>query len=346
MMRFNSLLDRGKSMMSGQAKWVPALLAAILLAACGGGGGGGGGSAPNSSPARDSVVALEPTAPQPTGDSATDSINWFNFRRQQIGLPALARNASIDVAALGHSRYQTFNGITHIQTEGKQGFTGACLYDDDTAPIDPVCAASKVSRLEAAGYSFPPSTSYAFGEVIVRTGDASGFNGAEDLIAAIYHRFVAFEPAFKEVGSGAATAPDGAIYMTTDFAVSGSISFLGSGNTVVYPFANQPNVPRNFLSDTESPDPVADRNEVGYPISIHADISSTLVVESFTVRPRGGAPLAAQLLSSATDAAHTPKSVASILPLDVLAPATTYDVEFRGTVDGISADRTWSFTTR
>lgn len=330
-------------MVLGQAKWLPALLAAILLAAC---GGGGGGSSPNSSPVGEAIAPLEPTAPQATGDSATDSINWFNFRRQQIGLPSLARNGNIDVAALGHSRYQTFNGITHIQTEGGQGFTGACLYDDNTEPVDPVCAPAKVSRLEAAGFNFPPSTSYAYGEVIIRTGDPSGFNGAEDLIAAIYHRFVAFEPAFKEIGSGAATAPDGAVYMTTDFAVSGSISFLGTGNTVIYPFANQGNVARNFFSDTESPDPVASRDEVGYPISIHADISRTLVVESFTVRPRGGAPLAVQLLSSATDPSNTPRSVASIVPLDVLAPATIYDVEFRGTVDGLAAHRSWSFTTR
>jgi hypothetical protein len=104
-------------------------------------------------------------------------------------------------------------------------------------------------------------------------------------------------------------------------------------------------VTRNFLSDTESPDPVPNRNEVGYPISIHSDITKTIAVQSFTVRPRGGAPLQAQLLTSAADT-DTPKSVAAIVPLDVLAAATTFDVQFTGTVDGVSANRSWSFTTR
>jgi hypothetical protein len=324
-----------------QVRWTSALLITLLLSSCGGGGGGGDSSS-SASPARESVAALEPTAPQATGNSATDSINWFNFRRQQMGLPVLARNGNIDVAAVGHSNYQTFNGITHIQIEGRQGFTGACLFDNAN---EPACAPSKVSRLEAANYQFTPRTGYAYGEVIVRTGDPSGFNGAEDLIAAIYHRFVVFEPVFKEIGSGSVTASDGAIYMTTDFAVNGMTRVLGQGGTVVYPFANQQNVARNFFSDTESPDPVASRNEVGYPISIHADITSTVGIQSFTVQPRGGAVLPVQLLTRAADA-NTPRSAASIVPLDALAGATTYDVRFTGTVDGTAVDRSWSFTTR
>jgi hypothetical protein len=104
-------------------------------------------------------------------------------------------------------------------------------------------------------------------------------------------------------------------------------------------------VARNFFSDTESPDPVASRNEVGYPISIHADITSTVGIQSFTVQPRGGAVLPVQLLTRAADA-NTPRSAASIVPLDALAGATTYDVRFTGTVDGTAVDRSWSFTTR
>jgi hypothetical protein len=326
-------------MVLGQAKCLPALLLSLLLAACGGGGGGG---SPSPDASQGSIVSLEVNPPQATGDSATDTISWFNFRRQQVGLPALSRNSRIDAAALGHSRYQTFNDITHIQEEGKQGFTGACLFDDASVPA---CAPSKVSRLEAADYQFAALTSYAFGEVIVRTGDPSGFTGAEDLIAAIYHRFVIFEPVFKEVGSASATAPNGAIFMTTDFAVNGMSRVLGRGGILVYPFANQQNVGRNFFSDTEAPDPVPSKNEVGYPISIHADIMSTVSVQSFSVRPRGGEPLPVQTLANSVDP-QTPESVASIVPLDVLAAGTTYDVQFSGTVDGLPVNRSWSFTTR
>lgn len=52
-----------------------------------------------------------------------------------------------------------------------------------------------------------------------------------------------------------------------------------------------------------------------------------------------------RLLTSTVDT-HTPSSVAAIVPLDVLAEGTTYDVRFSGIVDGLSVDRSWSFTTR
>ena len=52
----------------------------------------------------------------------------------------------------------------------------------------------------------------------------------------------------------------------------------------------------NFFSDYEAPDPVAGQNEVGYPVSVHADISAVLTVQSFTIQPRGGAALTTKLL--------------------------------------------------
>jgi uncharacterized protein YkwD len=323
---------------SRQAQWASALLMSLLLSAC---GGGGSDTAANSMPsaaappATVQAIAIpepsapEPNAPQATGDSATDIVNWFNFRRQQMGLSTLIRNSAINTAAQGHSNYQTFAGITHEQVEGNPGFTGTQLED----------------RLSAANYRFSAETGYAYGEVIVRTRNPSGFVGAEDLIAAIYHRFVIFEPMFKEVGSGAATAPNGSIYMTINFTVNDLTLMSGSGNFSVYPFANQQWVPRSFYSDSEVPDPVPSRNEVGYPISVHTDVTGTIEVQSFTVRARGGVELPVQLLTNAVDP-KTPSSAASIVPLEPLAAATAYDVQFTGTVDGNSVNRSWSFTTQ
>jgi uncharacterized protein YkwD len=314
-----------------QITWAPALLAALVLSACGGGGSEPGVSNSNSSAPKQvpTTSIQEPNAPRVTGDAATDSINWFNFRRQQAGLSALKRNGLIDTAALGHSNYQKINDvITHVQTAGKPGFTGATLAD----------------RLKAADYQFTSPLGSAYGEVIASTGDTSGVNAAEDLVAAIYHRFVAFEPMFKEVGAGIATAAGGSTYFTTNFASNGLDAGLPPGGLTVYPFANQQRVPRNFLSDNEAPDPVADRNEVGYPISVHANITATVVVQSFTVKARGGAVLPTQLLARANDV-HTPKSAAAIIPLGPLTAGTVYDVQFIGTVDGIGVNRSWSFTT-
>lgn len=318
-----------------------ALLASALLAAC---GGGGGDNSTTATPAATAVAitpasvtttttaaapVAAPGAPQLTGDTATDGLNWFNYRRQLLGEPLLARNAAIDTAAQGHSRYQQLNDIiTHDQTAGNPGFTGALVGD----------------RLMAAGYRFS-RTSYAYGEVISSTADQSGVNAAEELITAIYHRFAIFEPMFRQAGAGSAVSNSGRTYFTVDLTADGLTPALGKGNFLVYPADQQRGLPSFFNSDFESPDPIPGRNRVGYPVSIHADITSIVNVTSFTINARNGAPLQATLLQHTTDT-HTPSSAAALIPLEVLAANTTYDVQFAGTVDGVAMTRNWSFTTR
>jgi len=269
-------------------------------------------------------------APQATGNTATDGLNWFNFRRQQLGLPLFTRTTTIDKAAQGHSVYEQLNDtITHDQTVGRPGFTGVKLLD----------------RLNGAGYAFT-RTGYAYGEVLSSTVDQSGFNAAEELITAIYHRFAIFEPMFRQAGVGSAVSASGRTYFTANFAADGLVTALGATNFTVYPVSNQQGLPTVFFSDYESPDPVPNRNQVGYPISVHADITSTVAVQRFTVRPRNGANLQTVLLDKATDSQRTPASAAAIVPVEVLAAGTTYDVDFAGTIDGTPVARVWSFTTR
>lgn len=311
--------------------WMAAALAAMLVAGCGGGGGASSASTGSNASAGSTAAILEPGSPAATGDTATDGYNWFNFRRKQMGLAQLTRNTLIDKAALNHSNYQQQNGLlSHQEVATNPGFTGVDI----------------ASRLRAAGYTFNTTNSYAYGEVISKTGDASGFNSAEALITAIYHRFVVFDPKFQLAGAGSARAADGYIYFTTDFTAPNlATGGLGKGRFLPYPFPGQTNIATIFYSDQEEPDPVPDRNEVGYPVSVHADTTSTIAVQSFSITPRGGAPLATRLLSSATDA-QTGASTAAIIPLSVLSAQTTYDVQFSGTVDGVPASLAWSFTTR
>jgi len=299
------------------------LIAGALLSAC-----GGGGSGDNTSTTPPLTTApQEPGAPVATGVTATDGFNWINYRRAQAGMPTVARNGTLDLAAQLHSEYQRTNGtVGHTQIAGNPGFTGA----------------SSLDRLRAAGYLF--TGSYAVGEVISASGSASGAYAVDELITAIYHRFVVFEPRFKEVGIGAATSTGNYTYFTANFAANGGYG-VGVSGLVVWPFDKQTGVTRNFMSDQESPDPVPNQNEVGYPVSVHANIESTVAVDSFTIRPRGGANLATRLLSNANDPA-TYKSAAAIVPLSVLASNTVYEVNFSGRVNGAIVTRAWTFTTR
>ncbi len=328
-----------RSLKARSSAWLVSLLMVGLVAGCGGGGGGGGdtpttiqpGSVTGDSTNLPAGAITEAGAPQATGVMATDGFNWFNFRRQQMGLAPMARNSLIDKAAQAHSDYQAVNDtITHDEVSTRRGFTGASVID----------------RLRAAQYQFPASN-YAFGEVISATADTNGVSAAEDLIAAIYHRFVIFEPKFLETGAASATSGSGYTYFTTNFATRTlNQGGLGGGRLVTYPVQDQQNLPTVFYSNQEEPDPVADRNEVGYPVSVHADITSVLAVQSFTISPRGGAALSTKLLRYETDRNISEPSVASIIPLAVLQAQTVYDVRFAGSVDGVPVTLAWSFRTR
>lgn len=325
--------------------------AAVMLAACGGGGsdsgsasstttppvatdtGGGTTTTPTPTPVDSSTVPV----PALTGNIATDGLNWFNYRRAQLGVGQLTRSTLIDQAALGHSNYQNLNGkVTHDQAVGGAGFTGVDLQ----------------ARLNQAGYTLTPRTGYAIGEVISGTTNKSGVFMAEELITAIYHRFVAFEPVFKEFGGGTATSSSGYTYFTTDF---GALNGYGTGITGVmtWPYSGQTGVVTNFLTDNEEPDALPQQNEAGYPVSVHANINGSVAVTTFTIRQRGAtSDLSVRLLTSATDAANTGASVAAIVPLAPLKAATTYDVTFVGTVTFANSigntpvNKTWSFTTK
>ncbi|QOL50606.1 CAP domain-containing protein [Massilia litorea] len=329
---------RGRMILAG-------CITALALSACGGGGGSSASTVTPTptatTPTPDQLtpppaVPDTPTlggagAPLATGNIANDGREWINYRRSQLGMSALVRNSFIDRAAQNHSDYQRINNtITHDEVASNQGFTGIDVG----------------ARLTAAGYVFNTRASRAYGEVISATSNGSGQYMAEELITAVYHRFVIFEPVFKEIGTGAATTSQGYNYFTANFTANdGYGAGLSGGQVAVWPFSGQTAVPRNFFSDTESPDPVPDRNEVGYPISVHANIDVTVRVTSFTVRPRGGADLAVRLLTSANDT-HTGASSAAIVPLAPLAASTTYDVSFTGTAGSTPVTRTWSFATR
>jgi uncharacterized protein YkwD len=300
-------------------------VAAWALASCGGGGGGGSTTAPLV------PITQDPGAPALTNNVAVDGRNWINFRRAQAGVPTVAENAQIDNAAQGHSEYQRINGITHTQVLGKQGFTGIDL----------------PARLNAAGWTVP-AAGYAIGEVISATNSNNGAFMAEELITAIFHRFIIFQPMFKEIGTGSAATSGGYAYFTADFgARDGWGPGIAPGSVVVWPYSGQTAVPPNFFSDQEEPDPVPDPgiNQVGYPISVEANLDQVLAVQSFRVRPRGGNDLNVRLLAPGSSV-EVPKYTAAIIPLAPLAAGTTYDVTFVGTANSVPVNRTWSFTTR
>lgn len=309
-----------------------ACVAALALTACGGGSdsGSASGDAGVTGPVSTGFSGQDASAPILTNNVATDGFNWINYRRSQAGVGALTRNSLLDRSSQAHSDYQRMNNtVTHDEQANKPGFTGATVED----------------RVQAAGYKLVGN--YASGEIIAATTNNTGFYMAEELVTAIYHRFVMFEPLFKDMGTGAASTSANYVYFTTNLgATNGYSPGLPSHNIVSWPFSGQTGVVTTFSSDYEEPDPVPNVDKVGYPISVHANLTETIAVQSFTVRPRGGAELRTRLLVKGQDPNTTMSSVAAIVPLAPLASNTTYDVSFTGTVGGAPVTKTWSFTTR
>jgi uncharacterized protein YkwD len=301
--------------------WLAGL--AVLLLAC----DGDSGTSTGTSAAQ--LSAQEAEGPRASGDVASDGLRWINFRRAQAGLAITMRDARIDRAAASHASYQQLNNqITHDETPEKTAYTGA------DAP----------ARLRAAGYPLT-AESIADGEVIAATAEPDGFAAAEGLMGAIYHRYLMLEPRFDLAGSGSAHRAGGYYWLNVNFVATRNSQPLGAGRVIVWPAPDQKNVRSAFLSDEETPDPVAGKNEVGFPVSVHADSGTSLRVSQFTLREQGGAVLPVKLLEHRSDG-DTPASAAAIIPLTILRKATIYEAEFVGTTNDIAVARRWSFTTQ
>lgn len=298
------------------------LASAALLSAC------GGHDHPDD-PDAAQLTAAEAGAPTATGDVAADGITWINFRRAQAGLPALRRDPRLDLAATRHSNYQQLNDVVTHEEDGKQpGFI----------------AQTASERLRAADFPLL-TTAFADGEVIAATGTPDGFASVEGLLGAIYHRYVVLEPMFNAVGAGAAHREGSFDWLTMNLVGIKGSTGLAKGRIAVWPLPSQANVRTHFFSDQETPDPVPQADEVGYPVSVHANLNAVLRVERFTLTDPEGQAVEVRQLDASSDR-DTPPSAAAIIPLQRLRGGVVYSVSFAGRIDGQAVERSWQFTTR
>ena len=271
------------------------------------------------------VIASALCAAPVRADERAEALAEINRSRQSIGLSAVTTNALLQTAAQAHADYQQthVNGLSHDETPGLAGFTGA----------------TPSARINAAGYAFSVNNE------VIDGGATAGAEAVRNLIRAIYHRFGVFASTVAEVGIGMASASGKMPVTTLNFAATAAnratppTDWLG-----IYPTDRQTGVERDFLSDTETPDPVAGIDRVAYPVSLQVNENETLTVGRFSLAPEGGAALEVQLLSAATDA-HTPKYAASIIAKAPLAYGTRYTVVFEGSRNGAAFNKSWQFET-
>ncbi len=357
------------------------ILATAVLSACGGGGGSGGESAAPAAapaPAPAAAPAAAPTAaPTPaaapaaapasepasagTSDSSTSTSNgsgsasaattaatqttgaaapdgptsesaafaYLNELRRLAGVAVITPDTRFSTAARLHAGYVgETNVVGHYET------TTTAVNYRGYAPADRVAAQGVVTTYTSEG--------------LTRAVGTDAVVAVDLLVSSIYHRFGLFNNYLTHGGAGVqfkTVAGSQMVDLTIDFANLQAVALPARSALSLWPAAGALNVTTGFDSDSESPDPVAGKNKVGYPVSVQVDPRYTLTVGSFTLTEVGtGLAVSSRILASAWDS-NTPRYAAALIPESVLKPATAYRASFTGTVDGQAVTQSWTFTT-
>lgn len=273
----------------------------------------------------------------------TAGLCYANYRREQVGLPPLVMRDALNTAAQNHSVYMLNNNtLTHDETSGQPGFTGATANQriQDAYPTNSsaevVAAANRWTSVANAQLSMSPKDALV-----------------SDLVNAPFHR-AALLGSYGSAGSGFAESvgPNGSgtaanYYQTIDLADDAD---GGSDNQMVaYPFNGQADVPVNWVN-TESPNPAPGYagKTMGYPVSLQA-INNSLQfdADNFAITDAQGNNVNCLKVDSRTSGmSSAARGLAICTPVAPLASQQRYTARVTGRLGSQPVDLSWSFTTR
>lgn len=316
---------------------------ATFLEGCGGGGGSAAPPLPSPSPSPTGPIAAQTSVPTPVGydDDRLAAFDRLNELRQSAGLGLLAQAVSLDQAAQAHAAWIVANdSLAHEETAGTPGFTGTHWWD----------------RAEAAGY-----VPVEGAEAIV--SPSHGAQGVDALVNSVYHRagLLAFEPVDVGIGWTGAAAAHTAMPLVIEVTRPGADAVRSAGQAAqpglhgvaIWPVDGAVGVPLALGQEVPNPVPSQDVLSLGSPVSLTVDEETTIAVASFVMSNAAtDAVVPGRVLSNASDPnGLLPRSFVALVPLSVLAPATTYRVVFTGSTTGFATgesapvQRSWTFTT-
>jgi tetratricopeptide (TPR) repeat protein len=254
-------------------------------------------------------------------DRQSQALASVNQYRKLAGLAAVTSSNVIHQSALAHAFYTFFNGASpsirdlgiHKEESGGQGYIG-----------DNVLA-----RAQHYGY---PQRSMA--EVITHRADAA--SSVTDWIDSVYHRIPILRADLMELGFG-----DAYLGPMTVQVMDMSYREVSTGRVILYPAANQVNVPLAF-NGNEIPDPAPNAAyPIGYPVTATFDRNAKVTIGAFHLRDPSGADLPG---ISLPPSGETENSFA-FLANTPLQPGATYSADLTYTLNGVAGRKTWRFTT-
>ncbi|MGO4814595.1 CAP domain-containing protein [Cupriavidus sp. 2MCAB6] len=277
------------------------------------------------------------------GEPKAAGLCYANFRRVQVGLPALEAQDAIGVAAQNHSNYMLWNKtLGHDENSAARGFTGTSP-NVRVQALYPTGATAEVVG-GATKWSSDPNA-----VLTLSSNDAL----VSDLFDAPLHRATllgSYKSAGagyaeeKGTGSGGATA---SFYQTVDLA---DATMPGTSTQMVaYPYAGQADVPTNWVNN-ESPNPAPgyQNQTLGYPITLQAiDRSQTFNADTFVLTDAQGNNINCLKVDARSAGLSGAAAGAAVCtPLAPLAAASKYNVTVSGQLAGKPLNLNWSFTTK
>jgi tetratricopeptide (TPR) repeat protein len=274
--------------------------------------------APSASPA---PAATYVDLDQAAVDRQTQALATVNQYRRLAGLTPVTISSTIHQSALAHAFYTFFNGASpsirdlgiHKEDSSGQGYTGDNV----------------LTRAQHFGY---PQRSMA--EVITHRENPSA--AVSDWIDSVYHRIPILRADLLELGYG-----DAYLGPMTVQVMDMSYRETATGRVILYPAANQVNVPTAF-NGNEIPDPAPNANyPIGYPITATFDRNSRVTIGAFTLRDPSGTALPGISLQPSAETENSYAFLANV----PLKPGTRYSCDLSYTLNGVAGRKTWSFTT-
>ncbi|CAN5562825.1 hypothetical protein BH11PSE7_BH11PSE7_12860 [soil metagenome] len=281
----------------------------LALVACGGGGSGGTSSPSN-------PVATPASAGAVTG-IAQAHFDRLNEVRQAMGLRLLDWSGSLASAAQKHADYQRINlQQGHGEAPGLPGYVAAGYGD----------------RAAAAGF-----TGNLVGEVVIG-GNAQSAQDAralmDGLLTAPGHRFVLLGLEFTDGAVG--NSP-----LTTELGSRGT-PWTAPDRVMAYPYNGQNNVALAFAPASEAPNPLPGVDVTGMPLSVHAGMFCSFVVNGVQLTNMGMGE-AVELLPDSSIGQL--RSAFVFFPKERLLPNTSYSFSVNLVIAGITKTVTSTFTT-
>ena len=274
---------------------------------------------------RDPASELGTISPQRPGDLDADrkaALDRLNSLRSSLGLPAVREDAAMAEAAQAHAYFYMFNA-------GQQQLSGTGIHTEDQS-LPGFVGARPLDRDRHFGYSGNRGD-----EVITHVMTPS--SSIADWVDAVFHRYPLLDRETSSIGYGEARIG----FLSIAVMDLGSDQ-PGVGEAVVYPAADQVDVPAAFADD-EIPDPLPQgaAKPAGYPVTLAFGGAQKLTVTTGRLLGPDGQDVPSYTLSPGNQISAAEWS---LVPHSPLKPGARYTAEVIGTVDGKDFSKRWSFT--